>query len=131
MYRLGSKVSVEAMPPPIQSTMTVSAVAGGRRSPAPSAASVWRGNPAPKAPRVAALSPFTKSRRVKSGVFMVGESLVRIDRLFPFRSQWVNWNSGSRATLQSRSSTPSAFGFWPTNSRVMANSWRVGGRQRP
>src|SRR5438128_1815486 len=59
--RFGSKVSVDAMPPAIQRTMTVSAV--GLIFSSASAFS-WRGNPTASAESVAALAVFRNSRRL-------------------------------------------------------------------
>src|SRR5581483_9991579 len=65
MYRLGSNVSVAAIPPAIHSTMTVSAVgrmAGGATSP------YTLGARAARAASVAADAVLRKSRRVGDGI---------------------------------------------------------------
>ena len=63
VYRLGSNVSVWAMPPPIQRTIMASAV--GSIFSASALARIWRGSPAANAPRVAALAVLRKFRRLK------------------------------------------------------------------
>src|SRR5438874_4662641 len=62
-YRFGSKVSVCAIPPAIQRTITVSAVGLGFSS---LPAQTCRGKPAPNAESVAALAVLRKSRRLHS-----------------------------------------------------------------
>src|SRR5438105_9063451 len=63
VYFLGSNVSVWAIPPPIQRTMTESAVALGLDA-AASAPRIWRARPAARALRVAA-EVWRKERREK------------------------------------------------------------------
>src|SRR5678815_523763 len=83
---LGSNVSVCAMPPPIQSTMTVSAVGLIFGSPFDSSARSCRGKDAANAERVAALAVFRKSRR-----FQPTDLIVCLMSIFLLDASFRRW----------------------------------------